>query len=118
MSNLIAALAASGNALDVFQQALTTTSNNINNASTPGYAKQTLNLQSMPFDVTAGLAGGVAAQGLTDSRDQYAEEAVQQQTSALGLYTAQSQSTATLQSLFDVSGTSGVSAQLQSLFQS
>ncbi|HUA64061.1 MAG TPA: flagellar hook-associated protein FlgK [Verrucomicrobiae bacterium] len=117
MSNLIAAFAASGNALDVFQQALTTTSNNINNASTPGYAKQTLNLSAMPFDVTGGLVGGVSAQGLTDSRDQYAEESVQQQTSTLGLYTAQSQATATLQSLFDVSGASGVSASLQNLFQ-
>jgi flagellar hook-associated protein 1 FlgK len=116
--NLSAALAASGNALDVIQQALSTASNNINNASTPGYAKQTLNLEAMPLDTTGGLVGGVTTNGLTDSRDQYAEESVQQQTQTLGLYTAQSQATGTLQSLFDVSGTSGVSAQLQNLFQS
>lgn len=117
MSNILASMQAAGNALDVFQQALGTTSNNINNASTPGYASQTLNLQAMPFDITAGLTGGVAAQKLTDSRDQFAEESVQQQTQALGYYTGQSQATGTLQSLFDVTGSSGVSAALSTLFQ-
>ena len=118
MSNLLATLAAAGNALDVFQQGLATTSNNINNASTPGYAKQTLNLEALPFDITSSVAGGVGTAGLSDSRNQYAEESVQQQTQTLGLYTAQSQATATLQSLFDVSGSSGVSGALQNLFQS
>ena len=117
-SNLFAALSATGSALDVFQQALSTTQNNISNASTPGYASQTLNLTAQPFDSASGLAGGVAAQGLISSRDQYAEETVQQQTQTLGLYTAQAQSTGTLQSFFDVTGTSGVSAALQNLFQS
>ena len=56
--------------------------------------------------------------GLKNSRDQYAEEAVQSQTQALGFYTAQAQNSGTIQSFFDVSGTTGVSASLSALFQS
>ena len=46
-----------------------------------------------------GLAGGVAAAGLSNSRDPYAEEQVQRQTQALGQYTAQAQATGSIQSL-------------------
>jgi flagellar hook-associated protein 1 FlgK len=118
MSSLLAMLGASGNALDVFQQALNVVQNNVNNSSTPGYASQSLNLEALPLDVAGGLAGGVAAAGLDNSRDQYAEEQVQQQTQALGQYTAQAQATGTIQSFFDASGSSGVSAALSALFQS
>ena len=72
----------------------------------------------MPLDIAGGLVGGVMADGLDNSRDQYAEEAVQNQTQALGFYTAQAQNTGTIQSFFDVTGTSGVSASLSDLFQS
>jgi flagellar hook-associated protein 1 FlgK len=115
MSNILASLTNAGNALDVFQQALTVVQNNVDNSSTPGYATQTLNLVAQPLDVTSGLTGGVASQGLQDSRDNYVEEQVQQQTSTLGLYTAQAQATGTVQSLFDVTGTGGVPAALNNL---
>jgi flagellar hook-associated protein 1 FlgK len=115
MPNLLASLSSAGNALDVFQQALNVIQNNINNSSTPGYATQSLNLEAQPLVVTGGLTGGVAAQGLQDSRDDYAEEQVQQQTQTLGLYTAQAQATGTIQSFFDVSGTGGLPAALNNL---
>ena len=118
MSNLLAMFGTSSNALDVFQQALSVTQNNVNNASTPGYARQNLNLQALPLDLTGGLAGGVAAAGLHNSRSQYVEEQVQRQTQALGQYTAQAQSTGSLQSLFDVTGSGGVPAALSGLTQS
>ncbi len=118
MSNLLASFGTTGNTLDVFQQALTVVQNNVSNSSTPGYAKQTINLEAQPLDIAEGLAGGVAAQGLQDSRDQYAEEAVQAQTQSLGQYTAQAQGTNTIQNFFDVTGTSGVGAALNNLFQS
>jgi flagellar hook-associated protein 1 FlgK len=114
-TNILASLANAGNSLAVFEQALAVIQNNVNNSSTPGYATQTLNLEAQPLVVTGGLAGGVAAQGLEDSRDQYAEEQVQQQTQTLGLYTAQAQATGSIQSLFDVSGTGGVSGALNTL---
>jgi flagellar hook-associated protein 1 FlgK len=118
MSSLLAMLGTSGGALDVYQQALNVVQNNVDNSSTPGYATQTLNLEAMPLDVAGGLAGGVAAAGLDNSRDQYAEEQVQRQTQALGQYTAQAQATGAIQSFFDASGSSGVSAALSALFQS
>jgi len=118
MSNILASLSTAGNALDVFQQALNVIQNNVNNSATPGYASQSLNLEAQPLVVTGGLAGGVAATGLEDSRDQYAEEQVQLQTQTLGLYTAQAQATGTIQSFFDVTGSGGVPAALNSLISS
>jgi flagellar hook-associated protein 1 FlgK len=115
MGNILASLQSAGNALNVFQQALTVVQNNVNNSSTPGYAAQSLNLEAQPLVVTGGLTGGVAAQGLTDSRSTYAEEQVQLQTQTLGLYTAQAQSTGTLQTFFDVSGNGGVPTALNNL---
>lgn len=117
MSTLQSIMQSSGNALDVFQQALSVTENNVNNASTPGYATQTLKLEADPLNVSDGLSGGVSSGGLSDSRDPYAEEQLQQQTQALGFYTAQAQTTSSIQSLFDVSSTSGVASALSSLLQ-
>jgi flagellar hook-associated protein 1 FlgK len=115
MSNLLALMGNSGSALDVLQQALSVVQNNVSNASTPGYASQQLNIGAAPFDVVAGAAGGITADGLNSSRDTYADTSVQQQLQTLGLYTAQAQSTGTIQSLFDASGTSGVSSALNNL---
>jgi flagellar hook-associated protein 1 FlgK len=114
----MAMLSASGNALDVYQQALNVVQNNVNNSSTPGYATQSLNLEAQPLDVADGLTGGVASAGLDNSRDPYAEEQVQQQTQALGKYTAQANATGSLQSFFDATGNSGVAADLTSFFES
>ena len=61
MPTLLGMLGTSGNALDIYQQALSVVQNNVNNASTPGYAKQTLNLEAQPLDVADGLAGGVTS---------------------------------------------------------
>ncbi|HUI55152.1 MAG TPA: flagellar hook-associated protein FlgK [Bryobacteraceae bacterium] len=118
MSNILASLRTSGQALDVFQQALNVVQNDVNNSQTPGYARQRLALEAQPLLVAGGLAGGVAATGLQDSRDQFAEEQVQNQTQTLGQYTAQSEATAAVQSFFDASGSSGLPADLNALFQS
>jgi flagellar hook-associated protein 1 FlgK len=116
MSNLMATLGVSANALDVMTQALGVVQNNIDNSSTPGYATQTLRLDALPLDVATGAAGGVASNGLIDSRDQYLESAVQSQLQTLGLYTAQSQGTSAIQSYFGTTGTTGVAGALNSLF--
>ena len=117
MPTIASLMSNASNALDVYQQALSVVQNNINNSSTPGYATQSLNLEAQPMDIAAGLTGGVGTAGLNNSRDPYAEEQVQVQTQALGQYTAQSQATASIQSLFGTSGTSGVSGALSGLFQ-
>ncbi len=116
MSSIGAALNNSANALNVLQQALTVIQNNVTNASTPGYASQRLNITAQPFDLASGAAGGIAAQGLISSRDSYADTEVQRQLSALGAFIAQAQGTSSLQSLFDVTGSTGVTAALNNLY--
>jgi flagellar hook-associated protein 1 FlgK len=118
MSSLIASMATAGNALDVYQQALTVVQNNITNSSTPGYATQSLNMVAQPLDVASGLAGGVAAQGLESSRDEYAEEEVRRQLQSLGTYETQASGLSSIDSLFDVTGNSGIPADLNNLYSS
>ena len=118
MSNLMASMATAGNALDVYQQALTVVQNNITNSSTPGYATQSLNMVAQPLDVAGGLAGGVAAQGLESSRDEYAEDEVRRQLQSLGTYESQSSGLSSIDNLFDVTGNSGIPADLNNLFSS
>jgi flagellar hook-associated protein 1 FlgK len=116
MGSLTAALGNSGASLDVLQRALGIIQANVSNASTPGYATQKLDLQALPMDSATNSAGGVSAAGISSARDQYADTAVELQLQSLGLYTAQSQVTGTIQGLFDVTGASGVSSALTSLF--
>jgi len=111
-------MATAGNALDVYQQALTVVQNNITNSTTPGYATQSLNMVAQPLDVAGGLAGGVAAQGLESARDEYAEEEVRRQLQSLGTYETQSSGLSSIDNLFDVTGSSGIPADLNNLFSS
>jgi flagellar hook-associated protein FlgK len=59
MPNLLSSLLTSAGALNAYDQVLAVTQNNVANASTAGYAKQTEALEAIPFDVDAGLVGGV-----------------------------------------------------------
>ena len=117
MSNIIATLNTAGSALGVFQDALTTVQNNVTNANTPGYASQSVDLVSLPFDLFSGLAGGVAAQGLQSSRDEYAEEEVRRQLSTFGMYQSQASATSAIAGNFDPSGNTGIPAALNQLYQ-
>jgi flagellar hook-associated protein 1 FlgK len=114
--SLTAALNNSANALNVLQQALDVIQNNVSNSSTPGFAAQKLNITAQPFDIASGAAGGIAAKGLISSRDSYADSEVQRQLQVLGAFTAQAQGTSALQSLFDVTGASGVPSALNNLY--
>jgi flagellar hook-associated protein 1 len=118
MSNLLTALTTAGRSLGVYQQALDVIQNNITNSTTPGYAKQSLKLTALPMDTAGGFAGGVAARGLDSARSEFADEEVRRQLQSLGRYQAQSQAIASIENLFDVSGDSGIPADLNVLFQS
>src|ERR1044071_545984 len=100
MSNLLASLGNAGNALGVYQQGLDLIQNNITNAGTAGYAKQTLDLKARPFDLAQGLAGGVAARGLVSARNEYAEDEVRRQVESLGRYQAQAEGAAKIEGEF------------------
>src|SRR5215471_14926067 len=73
MSNLLASLVSSAGTLEAYGQVLETAQNNVANASTPGYAKQRMELYALPFDPQGGATGGVRAGKLVTSRNEYAE---------------------------------------------
>ncbi len=118
MGGLLGALNSSLDALRSFETALNVSQNNVSNSSTPGYSDQVATLEAMPFDAASGTGGGVQA-GTTQSTDNaYADQAVRTQFSAQGNYTAQSTALSSIQSLFDVTGQTGVIGALNNLFQS
>jgi flagellar hook-associated protein 1 len=117
MGNLFSALGSAGDALKAFQTALDVTQNNVTNANTPGYAKQVPGLDSLSFQPANGLLGGVK-ENTQDTRNEFAETAVRQQTSLLGQFQQLQTSLAPLQNVFDVSATSPIPTALNQLFQS
>jgi len=117
MPDLFSALSNSANALKVFQRALTVVQHNVVNASTPGYAAQSLSLEAQPFQPNAGLPGGVTAGEIQSSRDEYSEQSVRQQFSALGTFEQKAQNLADLEINFNVSSDSGIPGALNKFFQ-
>lgn len=107
----------SANALSAFDQVLQVTQNNVASASTPGFAKQSLQLTAEPFQ-PPGLLGGVVAGTIQSSRDEFAEQAVRQQTIVLGQQQQLATSLTSLQSVMDVSGNTGIPYALNNFFQS
>ncbi len=118
MPSLISSLYTQAGAINAFEQAIMVASANVANASTPGYASQTQTLVAMPEDVSQGTVGGVEAGAVLSSRDQYADQAVWNQQTALGGSTQNVNSLSSLQSLFGVTGTGGISSALSALYQS
>jgi flagellar hook-associated protein 1 FlgK len=118
MSNLLASLVSSAGTLEAYGQMLETAQNNVANASTPGYAKQRMELYALPFDPQGGATGGVRAGKLETSRDEYAEQAVWQQNTAAGYQNQLVNSLTPLESRFDISGNHGLPYALNNLFQS
>ena len=74
--------------------------------------------EALPFEEPGGLSGGVQSGPTQSSDNKYADQAVRTQLEAQGNYTAQSTALASIQSLFDVTGQTGVLGDLNNLFQS
>jgi flagellar hook-associated protein 1 FlgK len=117
MSIQSAMLNAAGS-LKVFSRVLDVTQNNVTNASTPGYVKQTQTLEAMPFDAASGAMGGVRAGDVESARDEYSEQAVRRETTSLGLAQQNVESLTGVQSAFDISDNSGLAGALSDLYSS
>ena len=117
MGNLFTSLLNTANALRVYSQALEVTQNNVTNASTPGYAKQTPQLEALPFDITVGLPGGVKSGPVVSSRDAFAEQAVRDQQSSLGSSKQKAADLSAVETSFDLTANSGIAGALSSFFQ-
>jgi len=118
MGSLMIALMNTANSMKAVEQALTVTENNVVNASTPGYAKQTATFVAQPFDLTVGLPGGVAAGQVQSSRDAFAEQAVRHQQTDVNYYQQKVSDLTSMESYFSTSSTSGIGPAMTSLFQS
>jgi flagellar hook-associated protein 1 FlgK len=116
MGSLLTALRNSADALGVYGKALDVVSNNVTNASTPGYAKQTAVLGSRSFDIFTGAPGGVFVTGVASSRNVYAEHYVQSEQTSLGVAQQKAGDLGQLATNFDATGKSGVEPAINSLF--
>jgi flagellar hook-associated protein 1 FlgK len=104
-------------ALSAIQKALDTIQNNIVNANTPGYATERVNFSAKAFDVTQGLMGGIDV-SLSSTRDQFLEQSVRTETSALGLLEQSNPLLSNLQNAFSATGDSGVPGALSTFANS
>ncbi len=118
MGNLFTSLLNSANAVRVLDRQLAVLQNNVTNANTPGFVRQTQSVQAMAFDLSSGLQGGVAAGPVLSSRSEYAEQAVQQQVSRQGYADQRANDLAALEPLFDLSSETGIASSLNGLFES
>jgi flagellar hook-associated protein 1 len=117
MSGIFSALNSAAGALDAYQRVLDAIQSNVANASTPGYARQRVPLEALSFDASGTLPGGVTTGEMQSARDQFAEQNVRQQFSALGTLEQSSQSLSNLELNFNVTSDSGIPGALNQLFQ-
>lgn len=118
MAGIMASLSSAAHALRTFEKALTVTQNNVSNASTPGFAKQRIYLEAVPFSPEQGLSGGVRVAELESARQHYAERAVQVRQAHYGRSEQLAADLSRIEALFDVSGEAGLPGALSALFQS
>jgi flagellar hook-associated protein 1 FlgK len=116
MSNLLSSLRAGSQALHAFEQAVSITQNNVMNASTPGYARQSAKMTALSFAPEAGLAGGTAMAGMVSSRSSYAERIVHARLSEKGAAAQASFSLQSLEARFSLNDSTGVAAALDRFY--
>jgi flagellar hook-associated protein 1 len=118
MGSLFTSLLNSAGALQVYGREFNAVENNITNANTPGYARQDLPMEAMPFDPANGIPGGVAAGPLQNSRSDYLEQSVRNQQQQLGFAQQRVQDLGQVTPLFDLTAGSGLPSALNSFFNS
>jgi flagellar hook-associated protein 1 FlgK len=118
LGNLFTTVLNTANNLKALENGFATVENNVANANTAGYASQTQTFQALPFDLSVGLPGGVNAGPVESSRDAYAEQAVRNQQTALGVYTQKVADLTPVESFFSLSTTSGIEPAMNTLFAS
>ncbi len=118
MAGIMASLGSAADALRTFEKALTVTQNNVSNALTPGFAKQSVYLEAVPFSPEQGLSGGVRVAQYESARQHYAERAVHVRQAFYGHSEQLAADLSRIEALFDVSGEAGIPGALTALFTS
>jgi flagellar hook-associated protein 1 FlgK len=118
MGGILTSMLNSARALQVFDRQLNAIQNNVTNANTPGYVRQTQTVMAMTFDPARHLPGGTLAGPLLSARSDYLEQSVWRENQSLG-YAAQRVADLELaERHFDLGGSSGIPAALVGFFQS
>jgi flagellar hook-associated protein 1 len=115
---LLTSILSSSRTLNVYDQEFAAIENDIANANTPGYAAENVTLSADSFNPSEGLNGGVSAGPLASTRSPYLEQLVRAQTTLLGAAQQKASDLAPLQTLFDLSSSTGISGSLDSFFNS
>ncbi len=104
-------------ALQAFQNAISVTGNNVANASTPGYDKETINLVSAApqSNGTASIGAGVVVAGVSRAFSQTATNQLNSSTSTLGQLNALQTYTNQIDNLFGTTA-GGLSTALQGFY--
>ncbi len=118
MGSLLTTLLNSAQALKTYDRQIATVQNNVANASTPGYVKQTQTVEAMSFNLDVGLPGGVLAGPVMSARNEYAEESVRRQQSLLGEANQKATDLAQLEPLFSLTSSYSVSTTMSNFFKS
>ena len=116
--SLFTGLFNAASAMQTFTQTMDVVENNVVNANTPGYVRQDPSLTALPFDPSAGLAGGVLAGSLISSRSEYLEQAVRTQASALGDAKQRATDLAQIEPVFDLTSSAGIANAINGFFNS
>jgi flagellar hook-associated protein 1 FlgK len=113
MGGLFASLQTSSTALEAFSQALGVDQSNIANASTPGYASQTANIQPIAtFGNGAGSNGGDFIT-VTSTGSAFSDAVVQAASSQASASSTQAAQLSPIDQLFDITGSTGILAAFQ-----
>ncbi|HYM10960.1 MAG TPA: flagellar hook-associated protein FlgK [Bryobacterales bacterium] len=118
MANILAALGAAASSLGVFGQGLAVTQDNVDNATTPGYARQQIFFDALPFVVTGGQSGGVAVEQVQSVRDRFLDFQVVSALQSKTYFDSLSQTLNQVQQNFPLSGNLSVGATMDQFFNS
>jgi len=111
MGSLFSSLQTASTALNVFSRALGTDQTNISNASTAGYAAQQVNVRAI--DLSGDGAGAADFISLSSNSNAIADSGVQAASSQAAASGTSAQQLTAINSLFDITGSSGILAALQ-----
>jgi len=115
MSNLLASLTSAARSMKSFESALAVVQNNVINASTPGYARQQVDLVALAFQPESNLPGGVEARSLISTRSDYSEQTVRRRTERYGRYEQIADGLSQVEPIFDLSEGSGIAGSINNI---
>jgi flagellar hook-associated protein 1 FlgK len=118
MADLLSILNNASASLAAQREAAATASQNIANANTPGYARQTANLEALTptqFVGNAFIGRGVGVQSITQSRDQFIERQLPSATAAQASSSTESDALSAISAL-DPQSPNGLSSALSAFY--